>query len=84
MIVANQFKDLKLGDRFYFEHGHNAVTRLTLPQLNEIRRQTMSTIVCSNLRLKSVQRNSFRQMSDQNPLVECKDLPKLDLSLWKE
>jgi hypothetical protein len=81
--VSRQFRDLKFGDRFYYENGHDVNTRFQLPQLNEIRKVTMSKLICDNLDIESIQRNAFLPISPANPLISCKSLPPFDLSKWK-
>ena len=83
IILGEQFRDLKFGDRFYFENGHDKVTRFKLNQLNEIRKGTMARIMCDNLDLVSVQKDAFRPIGTDNPLVSCKSLPRVLLSKWK-
>ena len=83
-IVARQFRDLKFGDRYYFENGNNETTRFSLKQLNQIRRGTMSRIICDNLDVKFIQRNAFLPPSTENPIVSCASLKKVSLKRWKD
>jgi peroxidase len=57
-IIMEQFKDLKNGDRYYYENGPS-VTAFTLEQLAEIKKVKMSTLLCNNYDLTSIQPNSF-------------------------
>lgn len=83
VIVARQFRDLKFGDRYYFENGDSLVTRFTLAQLNQIRKSSMSGIMCENLDLELVARNAFRPISEFNPLVSCDLIRKVKLNRWR-
>ncbi len=83
VVVAKQFRDLKFGDRYYFENGDNSVTRFTMAQLNQIRKSTMAGIMCENLDLKLVARNAFRPISEFNPLVRCDLIRKVKLNRWR-
>jgi peroxidase len=83
VIVAMQFRDLKFGDRFYFENGDNPTTRFTLPQLSQLRKTSMARIMCDNLELDVVQRNAFKPISDTNPLVDCKSIHTVKLNRWR-
>ena len=59
-IIANQFRDLKVGDRFYYENSpRSSPSPFTPPQLDEIRRVTLAHLMCNNFNLVSVQQNVF-------------------------
>lgn len=61
-IIANQFKDLKKGDRFYYENGPS-MTAFTLDQLAEIKKVSMSRIICDNTDIDQIQPNAFMMPS---------------------
>lgn len=46
-ILADQFSRLRRCDRFWFE-GNDPFVRFTLAQLAEIRKMTLSKVVCEN------------------------------------
>jgi peroxidase len=80
--VAKQFRDLKFGDRFYFENDL-ADTKFSLEQLQSIRSVTVSRLLCDNLDIDFVQKYAFFVANkDWNPLTLCKDIPELNLNLW--
>lgn len=84
-IIAIQFRQLRKCDRYWFEND-NAAARFTEQQLAEIRKTTLSKILCENFDVHSdVQRAAFDLPSNfLNPRVPCASLPKLDLSAWRE
>lgn len=83
-IMALQFRELKAGDRFYFEHGA-CETIFTPLQLDELRKFSLSHLICSCTDTESIQRNPFFPVSETNQRVSCDDDEvKLDLSAWKE
>ncbi|CAJ0581451.1 unnamed protein product, partial [Mesorhabditis spiculigera] len=76
-IVGPQFKRTRDGDRLYYENP-GVFTRA---QVNEIRRSSLSRILCDNARgLTMVPREAFRL----GPFVPCGQIPAMDLSKWKE
>ena len=81
--MARQFQELKTGDRFYFENGHDNATKFSLPQLDEIRKSSMAAIMCDNLDLSLVQKKAFEVSSENNPTVDCANIPRINLDLWK-
>uniref|UniRef100_A0A147BFY3 Putative peroxinectin n=2 Tax=Ixodes ricinus TaxID=34613 RepID=A0A147BFY3_IXORI len=83
-ILGIQFWRLKYGDRFYFEHGGQAGS-FTPAQLTELRRTTLSKIICDNsIGHQSAQRYVFRTISDSNPEVPCSSLPVMNMDAWIE
>ncbi|XP_050345833.1 heme peroxidase 2 [Nymphalis io] len=84
-IIAIQFRQLRKCDRFWYENDNRAA-RFTEQQLSEIRKSTLSKVMCDNFDIASdIQRASFDLPSNfLNPRVPCASLPKLDLSAWRE
>lgn len=61
-IIANQFRDLKNGDRFYYENsqsGWSTATAFTLAQLQQIKQITMARIICNDYSVGVIQPNPF-------------------------
>nr|XP_040237277.2 peroxidase-like isoform X1 [Anopheles coluzzii] len=81
-ILMEQFLRTRKGDRFFFENG-NRPSSFTPPQLNDIRKASMSRILCDNTPgVAQMQQRAFQQISDANPLVPCTMMPALDARLW--
>ncbi|XP_037518159.1 chorion peroxidase-like [Rhipicephalus sanguineus] len=81
-VVADMFAMLKWGDRFYYEHGGQAGS-FTPEQLRTIRETTLAKIICENTRVGiRVQRNVFRTPNSGEPIVNCNDLPDINLEHW--
>ena len=57
-IIANQFKDLKIGDRYYYENGPSQ-SAFTLDQLNEIKKISLARIICNDFDVSRIQKNVF-------------------------
>ncbi|XP_046556438.1 peroxidase-like [Haliotis rubra] len=82
-LLAHQFSAIKKGDRFWFELDRPH-TRFSPAQLQEIRRSSLSRIICDNTNTFHVQRDAFKPVSRRNPRVPCFHIPKLDLTKWQD
>ncbi|PVD30062.1 hypothetical protein C0Q70_09323 [Pomacea canaliculata] len=82
-ILSEQFRNLKFGDRFWFE-TRDPVTGFSLEQLEEIRRHSLARVICANTGGGHIQGNPFVQPSDSNPMVNCNDLPDMTMEPWRE
>jgi len=80
-IIASQFRNLKYGDRFYFEHPDV----FNWGQLQTLKEVTLSNLLCLNTNMESIQLNVFEPPDlITNPHMDCKLAPKLDISQWFE
>ncbi|XP_022246594.1 peroxidase-like isoform X3 [Limulus polyphemus] len=82
-IIGVQFGLLKFGDRYYFEHGKQSGS-FTPDQLREIRKTTLARILCDNSDgFQSISRFPFRPENfERNEVINCNDLPEINLELW--
>jgi peroxidase len=83
-VIGIQFRNLRKCDRFWYESG-NPLIRFTESQLAEIRKITLSKVMCDTSdNIKSIQRAIF-DIPDPflNPRVNCEALPTINLDLWK-
>lgn len=81
-IISRQFLISKIADRFWYERKDPTVG-FTLKQLDQIRKMTLSKLICLNTDISQIQRNPFHVSGTKNPLVPCNSLPIMDLSAWK-
>lgn len=83
-IVAKQFRDLKFGDRFWYETSQ-APASFTPEQLAEIRKMSLSKILCRNLKdTPKIQPKAFISSKlKENALVDCSELTDINWSFWK-
>ena len=83
-ILEKQFTDLKTGDRFYYENGPSA-TAFTQEQLNEIRKSSISGLICNNLKPRDIQPNGFLMpgASLRNQRTSCQRILRMDLNKWR-
>lgn len=80
-ILKEQFRRLRDGDRFWYERKGV----FTDEQVNEIKKTSMSRILCDNVfGIVSVQRDAFIAATDELKRVECTDIPRMNLSKWKQ
>ncbi|XP_037051362.1 uncharacterized protein LOC119085170 [Bradysia coprophila] len=84
-IIGIQFRQLRKCDRFWYETDDPSL-RFTEAQLNEIRKTTLSKIICENMEITGdMQRAAFDLPSNfLNPRVPCHTMPQIDLSAWRE
>ena len=77
-LFADAFKALRSGDRFYFENP-NAFNR---SQLDEIKKSTMSRIICDNAdNISLIEPNAFLTSGRRTP---CSNLSMVNLNAWKD
>ena len=71
--------------RFWYENGHDDLTRFSLAQLQEIRGTSLSALLCRNCdKPGKVPREALSRNEARNPMVHCSKLRHLDLSHWRE
>ncbi|XP_074094039.1 uncharacterized protein LOC141524212 [Cotesia typhae] len=84
-IIAIQFRQLRKCDRFWYETDDPNI-RFTEGQLNEIRKNTLSKIICENMDSHvEMQRAAFDLPSNfLNPRVPCGTMAAMDFTPWRE
>jgi len=84
-MIGLQFRYLRSCDRFWYE-SPDPMVRFTEDQLQAIRAQTLSGLLCRNCdqpgRLPMSSMDKMEILT--NPMTDCKDLSHLDLGLWRE
>lgn len=82
-MLQRQFEAFRDGDRFYYE----AEGVFTHPQLNAIKKTTLSTVLCNNLKgIVSIQPRALLGDGPSNKRVTCKGslkIEQLDLTPWE-
>ncbi|XP_029671831.1 uncharacterized protein LOC115240676 isoform X2 [Formica exsecta] len=84
-IIAIQFRQSRKCDRFWYETDDPNI-RFTEHQLAEIRKTTLSKVMCENMdHQMDMQRAAFDLPSNfLNPRVPCSSMPHMDFSAWRE
>lgn len=108
IIIFDRKHIISISIRVWTNSVHDSWNALT-EQLNEIRKSSMSRLLCDNGdHIQQMQRSAFRQVSVmwarplfplfttvsqhwtrqsihfRNPLLSCDELPRVDLSHWKD
>jgi peroxidase len=84
-ILAEQFRRLRNGDRFWYERG-NAESAFSEAQLAEIRKSSLARVICDNSdSVTTMQPLAFFKPDTWNPQVECssKSIPTMSLQPWQ-
>lgn len=83
-IIGEQFRRLRVGDRFWYENGKQSGS-FSKAQLAEIKRVSMARLICDNSDfIERIQPLAFLRPTEWNPKVPCEHLPWLDLRLWRQ
>lgn len=80
-IIGNQFRDLKDGDRYWYEN--RGVEGFKQAQLREIRKVKLAKIVCTNLGVDPIQPDVFHVPSPSNNWQSCSQFPEIDFARWR-
>ncbi len=78
-IFAKTFLALRDGDRFYFENSASDTAPFTAAQRTEIRRASLSRVICDNTDIKEIQVNAF--MANQRRVL-CSKIRSVNLGAW--
>jgi len=92
-LIAEQFKRLKYGDRFFYENCRSrwrkTVGAFSWPELEEIKKSSMARILCDNSDVEEIQVNVFNKNTGSrgdNPIVPCRGdrrIPTPNLSVFE-
>lgn len=80
-ILSRQFKNLRDGDRFYYENKDV----FSPSQLKEIKRVKLSKVLCNNLKdIVSIQPDAFLADTKGNSRKSCDSIQNFKLDAWRE
>lgn len=83
-ILTKQFERLRSGDRFWYERN-DTNTAFTLPQLTEIRKTSLSRLLCDNAEgIYFVQKNAFWPIQNRAELIDCDFINRVNLHVFKD
>ena len=75
-----------MSDRYYYDNGYDKYTRFTPEQMKEIKKVTMSDLMCQYVDVNKVQKNAFFMFDRHiNPWVTCDNSKTyLNYTYWKD
>ena len=84
-LIAEQFRLLRVGDRFWHENEPEASqktdkTAFTACQLEEIRKTSLARVICNNS--DNIIAMPKKVLSLLRAFVSCCELPGVDLAAW--
>lgn len=79
-ILADQFKRLRDGDRFWYEREG----LFTQEQLVSIKQTSLSAAICDNTDITRVQKDVFMRVDNDDEYLSCDKIPRLDLRQWTD
>lgn len=82
-IIGENYNNVMGGDIYFYSHPENPYP-FTKAQIDAIHNYTVPSIYCSNSKLKEVYKYWSLTPGPNNPKIECKNVPPMDLSAWKE
>ena len=85
-LIAEQFRRLRVGDRYWFENepkasSHTTKTAFTACQLEEIRKTSLAKVICNNSDyIAAIPKDVLSLLKG---FVNCNYLPGVNLEVWK-
>lgn len=81
-ILREQFRRLRAGDRFWYERDHE--NGFNMDQLTEIRKVTMSRVLCDNVDLTEFVPLKAFEVTPNRRAENCGSLPVMNLRVFRE
>ncbi|XP_040155935.1 chorion peroxidase-like [Anopheles arabiensis] len=89
-LIADQFAKFQRGDRYFYSNGPDTNPgHFTVPQLKEIQRVTLASLICANAgdpHQMHVVPDAFALPHEGNRPIDCTapEITRLDLSWWRD
>ncbi|CAH0553303.1 unnamed protein product [Brassicogethes aeneus] len=81
-IISDQMYRTKVGDKYFYKN-RNQPKPFTPKKVKEIEKTSLARVICDNSdNIQMMQPNAFKHISQKNNLINCNDLPKMDLLKW--
>lgn len=81
-VIGENYNNVMGGDIFFYSHPENPHP-FTKAQIDAIKNYQISHLYCTNSGLKKTNEMWSYTTSVNNPQVDCKNYPPMDLSAWK-
>ena len=84
-ILEEHFRDLSVGDRFWYVGEASNETAITACQLEEMRKLYAARVICSDSdNIAAIARDPMRlRKRSLSVMVSCDELPVINLEVWK-
>ncbi|XP_059053482.1 peroxidase-like isoform X2 [Achroia grisella] len=82
-FLKEQLWRTRAGDRHFYTHADESGS-FTKRQLSEIKRASLSRLLCDNAGFTKVQRDVFQTPSESNPSLSCDEIKKVNLEAWRD
>ncbi|XP_023933908.2 peroxidase isoform X1 [Bicyclus anynana] len=82
-LLKEQLWRTRNGDRYFYTHSGESGS-FSKRQLVELRRASLSRLLCDNTDIRSVQKDVFQPASESNPIVPCEEIKKVNLVAWQD
>ncbi|CAG9579728.1 unnamed protein product [Danaus chrysippus] len=82
-LIKEQLWRTRVSDRYFYSHMGEAGS-FTKRQLAEVRKSSLSRLLCYNTKIQTVPRDAFQTVDESNPLISCSDLKKMNLEAWQD
>ncbi|KAG4073064.1 hypothetical protein HA402_009483 [Bradysia odoriphaga] len=80
-IIGANYNNVMGGDRYFYTHPENPYP-FTQAQIDAIKKYQIPHIYCANSGLKEIVKLWSYTPNANNPKIECKNVPLMDLSAW--
>ena len=89
-LIGDLFGRMRFGDRFFYDNADQPGS-FTLDQLNQIRKTSMSRLLCDNTKIERIQPRAFEKVDNENNrLRSCESqlffgaIASVDLNVFKD
>ncbi|XP_048778816.1 myeloperoxidase-like [Ostrea edulis] len=79
-LIGKQFSLYKKGDRFWYENERT--NGFTKDQLKEIKKTTLSSVICQTMEVDTITPNAFLVESSTNKRIKCKSMTHPEWLPW--
>lgn len=82
-LIREQLWRTRVGDRYFYTNTDEA-GGFSKRQFAEIRRSSLSQLLCENTDIIAIQKDVFQPPSESNPVISCEEVKKVHLQAWQD